>query len=150
LGITKPHHRVFACSIVRAGFDHDFYNPDFTWALDKVYLLTIIERNLAEVIADLPASYAILRGVSKKTRTLISSRRTVQESNALPHSSNTVSAPRNVYRKGSKDQYQYIDDEVPLQRYSPPINGIVMRTSIDVDRLEQQTEDISGHGHMNV
>jgi hypothetical protein len=135
------YHRVFASSIVRAAFDNEFYNPDFTWALDKVYLCTIIERNLAEVIADLPASYAIIRGVSKKTKTLISrtTRRTGQDSKAYdtpnPNSSNVVkvSAPRNVYRKSSKDEYQYYDDEVPLRRYSRTINVITMRTSIDVE-----------------
>ncbi|KAH8688696.1 hypothetical protein BGW36DRAFT_352691 [Talaromyces proteolyticus] len=140
MALTGSGLIVFASSIVRAAFDNDFYNPDFTWALDKVYLCTIIERNLAEVIADLPASYAIIRGVSKKTKTLISrtTRRTGQDSKAYdaprPHSSNIVkvSVPRNVYRKSSKDEYQYYDDEVPLQTYSPPINVITMRTSIDV------------------
>jgi hypothetical protein len=154
------YHRVFAASVVRAAFDNDFYNPDFTWALDKVYLCTIIERNLAEIIADLPASYVIIRGVSKKAKTLIS-RRTGEDSKAYAarrsHSSNTVkvSAPRNVYRKGSKDQYQYYDDEVPLQRYPSPINAITIGTSIDVEvhnRLESQ-RDISiawEHDHRNV
>ncbi|CRG88353.1 hypothetical protein PISL3812_05383 [Talaromyces islandicus] len=132
------YHRVFASSMVRAAFDNDFYNPDFTWALDKVYLCTIIERNLAEVIADLPASYATIRSVSK---TIISrtTRRTGQDTNAYdvprPHSSNAVkvSAPRNVYRKSRKDEYQYYDEEVPLHTYSPPTDVITMRTSIDVE-----------------
>lgn len=66
-----------------------------------------------------------------------------------------VSAPLNVYRKSSKDEYQYYDDEVPLQTYLPPIDLITMRTSIDVEaharRLEQPTREPAWeHGHRNV
>ncbi|KAF2794308.1 hypothetical protein K505DRAFT_224421, partial [Melanomma pulvis-pyrius CBS 109.77] len=57
---------VFATSLIRAGFANDFFNPDLTWALYKVYLCTIIERNLAEIIADLPAIYPHLRNATKK------------------------------------------------------------------------------------
>ncbi|KAI0449202.1 hypothetical protein F5B21DRAFT_509398 [Xylaria acuta] len=57
LGLTGSGLLVFAVSIVRVAYVKSFFAADFTWALPKVYLFTIFERNLAELIADLPAVY---------------------------------------------------------------------------------------------
>ncbi|KAM4065028.1 O-methyltransferase [Hirsutella rhossiliensis] len=88
IGLTGSGLFVFASSIIRVAFDGDFYNPDFTWALYRVYLCTVIERNMAEVIADLPASFTLLRGVQKKTQTLLSrgTRNSTKVSNMSGHS----------------------------------------------------------------
>ncbi|KJK80943.1 hypothetical protein H634G_03476 [Metarhizium anisopliae BRIP 53293] len=67
IGLTGSGLLVFASSITRVAFDGDFYKPDFTWALYRVYLCTIVERNLAEVIADLPATFTLIRSVHNKT-----------------------------------------------------------------------------------
>jgi len=45
-----------------------FFDPDFTWALPKFYLLTLIERNLAQLIADLPALYPLIRDLYRRLR----------------------------------------------------------------------------------
>ncbi|KID96775.1 hypothetical protein MAJ_07288, partial [Metarhizium majus ARSEF 297] len=70
IGLTGSGLLVFASSITRVAFDGDFYKPDFTWALYRVYLCTIVERNLAEVIADLPATFTLVRSVHNKTNAL--------------------------------------------------------------------------------
>ena len=57
---------VVGVSIVRAAFVKDFYDPDFTWALPRIYVCTIIERNLSQFIADLPAIYPVFRTVYEK------------------------------------------------------------------------------------
>lgn len=63
--------RVFAASITRVAFVNDFLHPDITWALRRVYVCTIIERNLAELIADLPTIFPLLRSMHKKGVTIM-------------------------------------------------------------------------------
>jgi hypothetical protein len=46
---------------------NDFFDPDISWALRKVYICTVVERNLAEFIADLPVIFPLLRSIHKKT-----------------------------------------------------------------------------------
>lgn len=50
---------------------NDFRDPDISWALRKVYLSTVVERNFAEVIADLPAIFQIARSIHRKVVTII-------------------------------------------------------------------------------
>ncbi|KAI1357429.1 hypothetical protein F5Y08DRAFT_324353 [Xylaria arbuscula] len=54
LGLTGSGLVVFVFSIVRVAYVKRFFATDFTWALPRVYLFTLFERNLAELIADLP------------------------------------------------------------------------------------------------
>ncbi|KAI1170285.1 integral membrane protein [Nemania sp. FL0916] len=58
LGLTGSGLVVFAISIVRIVYAGNFLAADFTWALPRIYLLTILERNLAQLIADLPVVYS--------------------------------------------------------------------------------------------
>ncbi|KAI1208160.1 uncharacterized protein F4807DRAFT_431817 [Annulohypoxylon truncatum] len=66
LGLTGSGLSVFAASIVRVAFVKEFLDPDFTWALPRVYVCTIIERNLAQLVADLPANYPLFRHIHGK------------------------------------------------------------------------------------
>ncbi len=50
----------------------DFFDPDSTWALKNVYICTIIERNLASIIADLPVMSLFARQLRKKITTFAS------------------------------------------------------------------------------
>lgn len=68
--ITKT--RVVAAAVVRLAFMHDFLDPDFSWSLTDVYSCTIVERNLAEVVADLPLIYSLLHNGWEKSRHLFS------------------------------------------------------------------------------
>lgn len=44
----------------------DFFKLDYSWALRRVYMCTIVERNFAQVIADLPAIFPLLRSLHMK------------------------------------------------------------------------------------
>lgn len=127
--------RVFASSIIRVAFDGDFFNPDFTWALYRVYLCTVVERNLAEIIADLPASFAVLRGAHRKTQTLLSRGTTkaseVSGSSGVAENSYTRASKRPQF---SNDESVYHEDEIPLKdSHVPAENRVIIRqTSIDI------------------
>ncbi|TGJ81755.1 hypothetical protein E0Z10_g7010 [Xylaria hypoxylon] len=74
IGLTGSGLVVFAVSIVRVAYVRNFFAADFTWALPKVYLFTIFERNLAELIADLPAVYP---EIHRRYRQLMKWRKTI-------------------------------------------------------------------------
>lgn len=57
---------MFAASVIRVANVNDFFDPDFSWALRTVYLCTVVERNFAELIADLPVIFPLLRGLHTK------------------------------------------------------------------------------------
>jgi hypothetical protein len=69
--MTHYRTRVFTTSIVRLAFVNDFFNRDISWALRRVYVCTIVERNLAEVIADLPVTFPLIRSMHQKAVTII-------------------------------------------------------------------------------
>lgn len=96
-------------------FDYDFYDPDFTWALHRVYLCTVIERNLAQIVADLPATFTIVRSIRQKGLTLISARYG-RSSNAGTHGSGFGSHNRHNGLDGGSDGSQSGNNK--LQRRS--------------------------------
>lgn len=51
---------------------NDFFDPDYTWGLRRVYMCTIVERNCAEVIADLPIIFPLLRSLHAKAGSIMS------------------------------------------------------------------------------
>ncbi|RYP87151.1 hypothetical protein DL769_000610 [Monosporascus sp. CRB-8-3] len=139
IGLTGSGLLVFASSIIRVAFDGDFYDPDSTWALHNVYLCTIIERNLAEVIADLPASFAILRSVHKKAHTIVS--RGTRDSTRRHTTSGQSGFRDKSFPKASRrpqvsdDEPAYQEDEIPLKdsRHAPKDNRMItLQTSIDI------------------
>ncbi|RYP02770.1 hypothetical protein DL765_010687 [Monosporascus sp. GIB2] len=54
LSLTGSGLLVFGTSIGRLILAKDYLNPDFTWALRRAFIFSIVERNLAQIIADLP------------------------------------------------------------------------------------------------
>ncbi|KID91569.1 hypothetical protein MGU_01539 [Metarhizium guizhouense ARSEF 977] len=157
IGLTGSGLLVFASSITRVAFDGDFYKPDFTWALYRVYLCTIVERNLAEVIADLPATFTLIRSVHNKTNAFWSrGSRSGSTAKASDHTGSVDSGSgskgfaRASARPGvGRPLYNEDEngDEIPLSAFAsrvPKGSGVVhMETSIDiqahrVDAQEQQ------------
>ncbi|KAI1123308.1 hypothetical protein F5Y10DRAFT_270240 [Nemania abortiva] len=68
-GLTGSGLIVFAFSIARVAYIKNSFSPDFSWALSEIYFYNIFERNLAELIADLPAVYPeIRRGCRRLTK----------------------------------------------------------------------------------
>lgn len=63
----KSHIRIFGVSLARLSFTEDYFNPDETWSLVRIFICGIVERNLAEIIADFPALFQLARRLRKKT-----------------------------------------------------------------------------------
>ncbi|KHO01975.1 uncharacterized protein MAM_00976 [Metarhizium album ARSEF 1941] len=158
IGLTGSGLLVFASSITRVAFDGDFYKPDFTWALYRVYLCTIIERNLAEVIADLPATFALVRNVRNKTNALWSRSTHGSSTKASDHTGSDASRSgskgfpgANARPANAKSDYHEDEneDEIPLSTSIPRIpkgSGVVhMETSIDIQahRVDLHEEQLS-------
>lgn len=61
-------------SLARIGLLKSFLSPDFTWDLRSDYIVSIIERSLGEIIANLPATFPLLRGMGKSVGSMLSSR----------------------------------------------------------------------------
>ncbi|KZZ94249.1 integral membrane protein [Moelleriella libera RCEF 2490] len=143
IALTGSGLLVFATSITRVGFDGDFYEPDSTWALYKVYLCTIIERNLAEIVADLPACFALFRTLHKKTVESLSQRQSQQPSMEGSHfrGSKSFGGSDSLGRKHNPLSF---DDEIPLQGrvHLPSDDKVIhMQTRIDVESHCVGTED---------
>ncbi|GAW14005.1 hypothetical protein ANO14919_033970 [Xylariales sp. No.14919] len=84
LGLTGSGLVVFAASLVRVPYLKNFFAADVSWELPTIYFPTIFERNLAELIADLPAVYPEIRhryyqitGLTKDISLRSSSRRSI-------------------------------------------------------------------------
>ncbi|KAI0812857.1 integral membrane protein [Xylaria sp. FL0064] len=74
---------VFAFAISHLTVVNAFYNPDFTWALRIVFILALNERNLAEVIANLPALAPLFKVIHRRIiDSIMSSRYEAPSSNA--------------------------------------------------------------------
>ncbi|KAI1423221.1 hypothetical protein F5Y12DRAFT_798695 [Xylaria sp. FL1777] len=71
LSLTGSGLLVVAISFAHLALVNTFYNPDYTWGLHEVFIFTLIERNVAEVIADLPPLSPIFRMVHKRVRDTI-------------------------------------------------------------------------------
>lgn len=139
-------NRVFAASIIRVAFDGDFYKPDSTWALTRVYLCTVIERNLAEIIADLPASFGLLRSVRNKTNTFFSrdTRGSTKASDHSEHFRLGSEGRQGASARSANDGSVYNEDEIPLKPFShvPKDNRVVyMETSIDIRAESVDTQE---------
>ncbi|QLI68405.1 uncharacterized protein G6M90_00g049520 [Metarhizium brunneum] len=126
IGLTGSGLLVFASSITRVAFDGDFYKPDFTWALYRVYLCTIVERNLANVIADLPATFTLVRSVHNKTNAFWSrGSRSGSTAKASDHTGSVDSGskgfagasarPANARPAYNEDENE---DEIPLSAFA--------------------------------
>lgn len=122
-----------------------------------MYLCTIVERNLAEVIADLPATFTLIRSVHNKTNAFWSrGSRSGSTAKASDHTGSVDSGsgsrgfagasarPANARPVYNEDKNE---DEIPLSAFAsrvPKGSGVVhMETSIDiqahrVDAQEQQ------------
>ncbi|KAI5917754.1 integral membrane protein [Camillea tinctor] len=144
LGLTGSGLLVFATSITRVAFDKDFYNPDSTWALHSVYLCTIIERNLAQIVADLPAIFVFFRSISNKARTIFSGSGTGTGSKSRrygpkdpsDHSDQSFQKTPGRSARLTDTEVGPEEDEIPL-RDSPEAsrgnnNNITMQTTIDI------------------
>lgn len=128
-------------------FDHDFYDPDFTWALQRLYLCTVVERNLAEVVADLPATFTIIRGLHHKGLSVLSrSNQSNTERHAYgSHSQGSHANKRSMRTPKAAGYSRDIDnetDEIPLKDSVPVDPGsrdIRMHTRIDVSTHSAET-----------
>ncbi|RDA88479.1 hypothetical protein CP532_6641 [Ophiocordyceps camponoti-leonardi (nom. inval.)] len=134
--------RVFAFSIARIGFYRDFLNPDSSWAIYSIWICTITERNLAEIVADLPASYTFFRDLSRKAHTMLSrdSTRLSQGPRSVSHGeqSSRVMASSALHQPTCSSAYStYQEDVIPLKSATNHFSGkggaIHLRTSIDVE-----------------
>ncbi|OTA94409.1 hypothetical protein M434DRAFT_394812 [Hypoxylon sp. CO27-5] len=67
ISLTGSGLVVFAVSIAHLAFVDDFVDPDYSWSLRRVFVFALVERNMAEVIANLPALTPLLRSVYNKT-----------------------------------------------------------------------------------
>ncbi|KAI1175779.1 hypothetical protein F4777DRAFT_304982 [Nemania sp. FL0916] len=63
LSMTGSGLIVFAVSVAHLAFVRDFLNKDYSWALHRVFVFILIERNTAEIIANLPGLYPLFRHV---------------------------------------------------------------------------------------
>lgn len=73
LSLTGSGLLVVATAFIRTAFVQDFYSPDFSWALSRIYLCAILERNFAEFIADLPATYYLVKIMRERAGSVLSS-----------------------------------------------------------------------------
>jgi hypothetical protein len=140
IALTGAGLIVFATSIVRVAFDHDFYDHDFTWALQRVYLCTVIERNLAEIVADLPATFTIVRSLHHKSLSILSrsARSNIQgygynshDQGSHAHKRSTRMAKAAGYSRDLEEEV----DEIPLRNsesIDPSSKNIRMDTRIDI------------------
>ncbi|OTA88156.1 hypothetical protein M434DRAFT_34949 [Hypoxylon sp. CO27-5] len=141
IALTGSGLLVFAASITRVGFDGDFYDPDFTWALHNVYMCTVIERNIAEIIADLPANHNLFRNLHKKTQTVLS--RGTRDSNKgssanglFGSTGKHLATPLRRHVLSNNESTYNDDDEIPLNdSVSVPKDDriITLQTTIDVE-----------------
>lgn len=168
--LTRCRHSVFAVSIIRVSFVNDFFDPDVTWALRKVYICTIVERNLANLIADLPAIFQLLR---KKVVPMVS-RLTTSKSNAYASGTGRpLGGPANSrygalsgygkHSQFSSTEQEYIpgsdespdkrrrgsDDEIPLRdgiRRPDASYGVTDGKSINVKtQIQVRSEQVSDY-----
>lgn len=75
---------MFAFAISHLTVVKSFYNPDFTWALRVVFILVINERNLAEVIANLPALAPLFKIIHRRIQDSITSKGKGASSSSAP------------------------------------------------------------------
>ncbi|KAI0387993.1 integral membrane protein [Hypomontagnella monticulosa] len=71
ISLTGSGLAVFAVSIAHLSFVNDFLDPDYTWALHRVFIFALVERNLAEVIANLPVSTPLFRSMYKNAKQVL-------------------------------------------------------------------------------
>ena len=157
--------RVFTASIVRVAYVNDFKDPDISWALRRVYLSTIVERNFAEVIADMPAIFQLVRSIHGRIRSMVmqGSRTTPSKSGSQGQSGILTigSAQKRLYNAkrssfaayGDNGQFTTIrdgsEDEIPLKdrKQGPNISGsnidrgITVQIEIDIESQERNNDD---------
>ncbi|KAI5866819.1 hypothetical protein GGS23DRAFT_603039 [Durotheca rogersii] len=120
IGLTGSGLLVFTSSIIRVTFARDLHDPDTSWALSKVHLSSIVERNLAELIADLPASVILFRSVHRNARTLLSwgtwdsIKRVRTRGHSGPGDKSFSRGDRRPPFSGGEPAYCGEEDEIPL------------------------------------
>ncbi|ROW11901.1 hypothetical protein VPNG_04904 [Cytospora leucostoma] len=165
-GLTGSGLLVFASSIIRVAYVKDFFDADYSWALYRVYMCTIVERNFAEVIADLPTIFPLLRSLRSKAREFfsrLSSRTSRSGSNgqsARNHNTSPSEIPRIRFngpktdRFGDFDLYgedlrlnsntvEYPEDVFPLRQTLPQRN--YPRTDDNKNIMVNTTFDVQSH-----
>ncbi|RDA90769.1 hypothetical protein CP533_3626 [Ophiocordyceps camponoti-saundersi (nom. inval.)] len=142
LALTGSGLIVFAFSVARVGFSRDFVNPDSTWALLPLEICNITERNLAEIVADLPASYSFFRDLGRRVQTMLS-RRSMRSSQG---SGSTVQAGKPTRRQPpcSDTESSAEEDIMPLESssyFSSKDGAIHLLTSIDIESRSVDTKE---------
>ncbi|KAI0968499.1 hypothetical protein F4678DRAFT_464564 [Xylaria arbuscula] len=85
--LTSSGLLVVVAASVRLAYLKNYTNPDFSWYLPSAYIATIVERNLAEFIADMPVLYPMLRKAFEKTGHFLTIlRRNDSKATHQPHS----------------------------------------------------------------
>ena len=142
---------------------NDFRDPDISWALRKVYLSTVVGRNFADVIADLPAIFQLARSIHRKVVTMITqgSRATSKTSSRGQSGILTIGSVHkrfyNIRRSsfaayGDNGQFKIRDglkDEIPLKdrKHGPNTSGSnidkgsTVQNEIDVESQERNNDD---------
>ncbi|KAI0470595.1 hypothetical protein GGR56DRAFT_683504 [Xylariaceae sp. FL0804] len=72
IALTGSGLIVVAASVVRLALLDEFLDPDVSWATVPVFIADCVERNLAQIISDLPAIYPLLHGVGRRLGLLLS------------------------------------------------------------------------------
>lgn len=141
-------------------FVNDFKDPDMSWALRRVYVCTIVERNFAEFIADLPAIFPLIRSMHNKAVAMIT-QGSLGTSNKGSHGQSSVLTIGSAHKRlhdvkrgrfaqyGDNGQFTTIcdesDQEIPLRdepRRGSVVakgngGGITVQVNIDMESQER-------------
>ncbi|KUI60906.1 hypothetical protein VP1G_08123 [Cytospora mali] len=130
-GLTGSGLLVFTASIIRVAYVNDFFAADYSWALHRVYMCTIVERNFAEVIADLPAIFPLLRSLHTKAGgffSRLSSRATRSGSKSTSkYNTNPSAIPTNMSSGLKADRF----GDFGAYGMAMPLNNITVGCSED-------------------
>ncbi|KAI1170958.1 hypothetical protein F4777DRAFT_567277 [Nemania sp. FL0916] len=148
LSLTGLGFIVFAFAISHVTLVQAFYNPDFTWALHIIFILVVNERNLAEIIGDLPALAPLLKTLHHRVQTYRISRQQGSSGShpqSFPLSSRiTFGSPRKKSASATGGQFRaygknvqtteltatYADDELTLTSHPMPQGPASSSTSL--------------------
>ncbi|RCI17190.1 hypothetical protein L249_1844 [Ophiocordyceps polyrhachis-furcata BCC 54312] len=138
MALTGSGLLVFAFSIARIGFYRDFLAPDYSWAVYWIWMCTITERNLAEIVADLPASYTFFRDLGRKAHNMKG-----------PSHADRMTATSALHQPTCSNAYStYPEDVIPLKSPSGKGGAIHLRTSIDIEARSVDAKEEEHPGRM--
>lgn len=127
--------RVFTCSVVRLGFQREFFAADSSWELRNVWICTIVERNMANVIADLPAIYTLAHSWHRK---ILSNRNNTSQKNDTPMGRTKNSSSK--FASTSRFTAHSVINSKPYETFRGDYNDAVVRP----DRLERKPDEDDG------